>query len=115
MVSRHATTTTTNDNNMPLRTETSKFHNLATCASCLKRRITALGEIAIQDYCMGNIPNRQRDVPFMVGLFCIQCMRKFSVRSLEWLLADNDAYCCQLMPPGMIDKVHRRKTSDIQC
>ena len=115
MVSRHATTTTTNDNNMPLRIETLIFLNLATCAFCLKWRIAASGGNCHPGLSHGNVPNRQRDVPFMVGLFCIQCRRKFSVRSLEWLLADNDAYCCRLVPPGMIDKVDRRKTSDIRC
>ena len=94
MVSRHAATTTTNNDNVPLRIKTSIFHNLATCASCLKRQIVASGEIAVHNYCMGNVPNRQRDVPFMAGLLCIQCRRKFSVRSLEWLLADDDAYRC---------------------
>ncbi len=51
----------------------------------------------------------------MVSLFCIQCRRKFSVRSLEWLLADNDAYRCRLMLPGTINKIDRRKTSDADC
>lgn len=69
-------------------------------------------EIAVHDYRMGNVPNGQRDVPFMVGLFCVQCRRKFSVRLLEWLLADDDAYRLRLMPPGTIDKVDGRKTSD---
>jgi len=46
---------------------------------------------------MGDVPNRQRDVPFTVGLFRI---------------ADNDAHCHQLMPPGMVDKVDGRKTFD---
>ncbi len=64
---------------------------------------------------MGNVQNRQRDVPFMVGLFCVQCRRKFSVRSLEWLLADDDTYRCRLMPPGTINKVDGRKTSDTDC
>ena len=61
---------------------------------------------------MGNISNGQRDVPFTVGLFCIQCRRKFSVRLLERLLADDDAYRRQLMPPGTDNKVDGRKTSD---
>ena len=112
MVSHHAMTTTTNDDKVPLRIETSIFHNLATCASCLKRQIVASGEIAVHNYRMGDVPSRQRDVPFMVGLFCVQCRRKFSIRSLEWLLVDDDAYRCRLMPPGLIDKVDGRKTSD---
>ena len=112
MVSRHAMTMTTNNEDMPLRIETSIFHNLVTCASCLKQQTVASGEIAVHDYRMGNVPNRQRDVPFMVGLFCVQCRRKFSGRSLEWLLADDNAYQCRLMPPGMINKVDGRKTSN---
>jgi hypothetical protein len=70
--------------------ETSIFNNLATCSSCLKRRIVASGEIAVHDYRMGDVPNGQRDVPFTVGLFCVQCRKKFSVRSLERLLVEND-------------------------
>ncbi|KAL3794962.1 hypothetical protein ACHAW5_000426 [Stephanodiscus triporus] len=70
MVSRHAKTTTTNDDNVPSRIET--LNSLAT----------------------------QRDVPFTVGLFCI---------------ADDDAHCHQLMPPGTIDKVDGRKTFDADC
>ncbi len=49
---------------------------------------------------------------FAVGLFCIQCRRKFSVRLLERLLADDNAYRRQLMPPGTIGKVNGRKRSD---
>ena len=115
MVSIHATTTTTtttNDNNVPSRIETLIFHNLATSASCLKRLIVASGEIAIHDYHMGDVPNGQRDVPFTVGMFCVQCRRKFSVRLLKRLLVEDDAYLHQLMPPGTINKVDGRKTSN---
>ena len=59
-----------------------------------------MGEIAVHDYRIGDVPNRQRDVPFTVGLFCI---------------ADDDAHCHQLMPPGTIDKVDGRKTFDADC
>ena len=61
--------TTTNDNDVPSRIET--LNSLATCTSCLKWQIIASGEIAVHDYRMSNVPNGQRDVPFMVGLFCV--------------------------------------------
>jgi len=51
-------------------------------------------------------------VPFTVGLFCVQCRRKFSVRSLERLLADDDARRRRPLPPGTIGKVDGRKISD---
>lgn len=79
-----------NNNDLLSRIQIVSFPSLPICRICLTRRIAASQEVTVHDYRMGHIVNGQQDVRFTVELCCVQCKRKFSVRSLERLLNNNN-------------------------
>ena len=79
-----------NNNDFLSRIQIVSFPNLPICRPCLTKRIAASQEVTVHDYRMGHVVNGQQDVRFTVELCCVQCKRKFSVRSLERLLNNNN-------------------------